>query len=546
MRATWIIALAVAAFAPGPSAVAADDGRALLGEWSGEFVCNGLPRSATVIFADEADGRVRGEFSFLGPSNAGPPIGRFVVTAQTSPTGEFLVSPGRWMVQARGYPPLAFKVRRSPDGQRLSGSIDNVRCGAIDLAYKGRVDTVQLQPSSKPGLEPKGAARGRDDDSTSPPDCDALPTPGARSDCADKERYAPKIGGSSRQPGRFANPALIKACEFAYQAIDPVKAPECYSGLAALGRWKATVTSFAQEYASCEAFAGAFRGLVNRNFPLQAPSWRRYPALDCANVDKIFLARGLGSDATCARNSQDRVKELASCTGQAQGTPAFREAWLAALSQCRAGEQMPLYAAIKIHRSQRRLDDLFEFGCADVIEVVARHDLASAEQLAAARTDIAAAEAIRPPRESDIIAALKADLSSRFRCSDNRDLKIPEVFFRCTFAASMNSVERKHMDWLDDYMKGVLGGTDRVVTPPTVRLSLNDVVLHACEKTADGFHCRYDVGIGCRVNAIFERPEFDITGKMAEPSLCYALAGPRSRTELLRRAQSGFEIVKSR
>jgi hypothetical protein len=547
MRALCVFALAVAVFMPAHPALGEDARRGLGGEWTGTFSCDGLPLSTTVIFANEAGGRVGGEFSFRGPGTADPPIGRFVVTARALPTGEFRVSPGRWLVPAKGYPSLGFTVRRSPDGQRLAGSFDNRRCGAIDLAYARPVDSVQSQPPATPSSAPKDTTRARDNRSApGRQNCEALPTPGARSDCADAMRYAPRIGGSTKQPGRFANAELINACEFAYQAIDPVKGPECYSGLAALGRWTATVTSFAQGHPTCEAFAGALRRLIAHNFPLQVGSWRRYPALDCPNVDRIFLARGLGPDATCARNAADRAKELASCTGHAQGTPAFSEIWLEALSQCRTGQPMPLYAAIKARRSERRIDDLFEFGCADVIDVAARYDLAPADELAAARADIAAAESTRPPRESDIIAALKADLSSRFRCFDNRELKVPEIFFRCTFTASMNAVERKHMDWLDDYMKGVLGGTDRVVTPPTVGLSLNEVVLQGCERAVEGFRCRYEVGIGCRVNAIFERPELDFTGKLAEPHLCYAMAGPRSRTELLRRSRNGFEIVRGR
>ncbi|HEV7257689.1 MAG TPA: hypothetical protein VGN82_07885 [Bosea sp. (in: a-proteobacteria)] len=377
-------------------------------------------------------------------------------------------------------------------------------------------------------------------------DCEALATAGARSDCANMLRYAPRIGGSAKQPGRFANRELINACETAYQAIDPVKAPECYSGLAALGRWKATVTSLAQQHPTCEAFAGALRRMIAHNFPLQVGMWRRYPALDCPNVDRILQARGLGVDATCARNGADRAKELANCTGHAQGTPAFREAWLEALSQCRAGQPMPLYAVIKARRAERKINDLFEFGCSDVVEVAARYELAPADQLAAARSEIAASEASRPPRESDVIAALKAQLSSRFRCHDNRELKMPEAFFRCTRTAETTPVEREHMDRLDDYLKGTLGGTDRVVIPPSVRLSLNEVVLHGCERAALGFRCRYEVGIGCRAIVMFERPELDVLSIVATPPWCYALAGPRSRTDLLRRGQNGFEVVRER
>ncbi|MBN9469204.1 MAG: hypothetical protein J0J10_10570 [Bosea sp.] len=190
--------------------------------------------------------------------------------------------------------------------------------------------------------------------------------------------------------------------------------------------------------------------MIAHNFPLQVGMWRRYPALDCPNVDRIFLARGLGVDATCARNGADRAKELASCTGHAQGTPAFREAWLEALSQCRAGQPMPLYAAIKARRAECKINDLFEFGCSDVVEVAAGYELAPAEQLAAARIEIAASETSRPPRESDIIAALKAEFSSRFRCYDNRELKMPEAFFRCTRTFETTPVEREHMDRLDD------------------------------------------------------------------------------------------------
>lgn len=547
MHAACVIALAISVLMPGGPAVAEDDGRGLLGEWAGTFSCDGVPRSATVLFANEAGRRLEGEFSFRGPDDAGPPIGRFVVIARALPSGEFRVSPGRWLVQARGYPSLAFTVRRSPDGKRLAGSFDNRRCGTIELAYARPAEAAQPRPPATPSPAPKGAMRGRDGhDKPGSQECEALPTAGARNDCADMVRYAPRIGGSAKQPGRFANRELIMACEAAYQAIDPVKAPECYSGLAALGRWKATVTSFAQKHPTCEAFAGTLRRMIAHNFPLQVGAWHRYPSLDCPNVDRIFLARGLEVDATCARNGADRPKELASCTGHAQGTPAFREAWLEALSQCRAGQPMPLYAAIKARRTERKINDLFEFGCSDVVEVVARYELAPANQLAAARTDIAASEASRPPRESDIIAALKAQLSSRFRCFDNRDLKMPEAFFRCTRTAETTPVEREQMDRLDDYLKGTLGGTDRVLTPPTVRLSLNEVVLHGCEKAVDGFRCRYDVGIGCRATAMFERPELDIPGRIGEPSWCFAMAGPRSRTDQFRRIQNDFEIVRGR
>lgn len=542
MLVRCIFAVAIAAFMPCHPALGVDTRRWLAGEWAGTFNCDGQPRHATVIFKNEDGGRFEGEFSFRGPDRADPPIGRFVVTARALPTGEFRVSPGRWLAQARGYPSLALTVSRSPDGQRLAGSFDNRRCGAIELGYSRAVD--RIQPPAPPGSAPKGATRGRIDlRAPGQQDCEALPTPAARGDCADMTRYAPRIGFNPKQPGRFANPELIKACEFAYQAIDPIKAPECYSGLAALGRWKTNATIFSQEHPTCEAFAGTFRRLIEHNFPLQVGNWRRYPALDCPNVDRILLARGLDSGATCVRNGADRAKELASCTAHAQGTPAFREAWLEALSQCRTGQPMPLYAAIKARRAERKISDLFEFNCADVVEVVARNDLVSADQLAAARIEIATVEATRPPRESDIIASLKTELSSRFRCFDNRDRKTPEAFFRCTHTGSINPEERKHMDWLDDYLKGTMGGTDRNVTP---RLSLNEVVLHGCEKVMDGFRCRYDVGIGCRANATFERPELDILGRMAEPTWCYLLAGPRSRTGQFRRSSNGFEIVRGR
>ncbi len=542
----WLLVLVA------PTRVSASfEDASLLGEWTGSFVCDGVKRGATVSFTKVENRRSEGEFTFYNPGQESRPIGRFVVFGFPLSNGKARISPGRWILKASGYPDLSFAVQRSEDTRQLKGQFYNLRCSEMELAFSKPLDVGQPEPQGGDrGVRPgQGRTRpiNRPSDDAMQLDCSALPTPGERSDCDHMARYRLRIGGTQSKPGRFANRELIEACRTAYAAMDPIKTPECYSGLAAIGGWPMNMKKFAEGSPACLDFAIQMRRLIQANFPLRDSSWRTYPALDCGNVDRILEARGITTQNSCVRVGGDWSKELAGCSGYAEKSTEFRNAWLEALSQCRSGQPIALYTTIKSVRADRKLNDLLEFGCADVISVVTKYELASTDEIAAARKDIDAIEPSRPPREDDLIRALKMEMSSQYQCFDNRTTKTPEKFFRCSVSARLNPSEAREIEKLDDYLKRTVPETGGSAVP-TVRFSLQEVVLNSCQRVSNGFSCSFDVAMRCNVSgaSFMDRPELDIISPAVTPIACQRYVEPRSRTEIFRRQGNGFEIVRGR
>lgn len=106
---------------------------ALLGTWTGEYLCSQGRTRVELAFFRESSGAVIGRFSFSPPGGGAGPSGAYLTTVKVNGPSVVLV-PSKWERQPDGFHMVGATMQWQND--MLMGTISNPACGAIAVQRK--------------------------------------------------------------------------------------------------------------------------------------------------------------------------------------------------------------------------------------------------------------------------------------------------------------------------------------------------------------------------------------------------------------------------
>lgn len=107
------------------------------GVWRGAYDCAQGTTGLTLSIAGTSSRALEAKFSFS--------VGQGGITGAYHMTGTYneadrtlVLRPSTWISQPPGYHMVGLTARLSPDGNKLSGRIEDAGCGALNVSREGR------------------------------------------------------------------------------------------------------------------------------------------------------------------------------------------------------------------------------------------------------------------------------------------------------------------------------------------------------------------------------------------------------------------------
>ncbi len=130
------------------SARAADDAVALLGNWTGSYVC-AQGETGVTLSLDAATGlSFNGSFSFFAlPQNPGVPSGSFAIAGTFDPQSRRIaIEAVRWIEQPPGYIMVGMTGTVSADLTSIVGNLTHPSCAGLSVSRKGKEPVSKDKP----------------------------------------------------------------------------------------------------------------------------------------------------------------------------------------------------------------------------------------------------------------------------------------------------------------------------------------------------------------------------------------------------------------
>ncbi|MCQ1833818.1 hypothetical protein [Neorhizobium galegae] len=482
------------------------DANAILGEWAGRYDCASERLEATVTL--KLRGQIREGVVSLTLPGTRKPAAVFTVRANLRQDGLIELAMVSWRQNPNGYKPVNLLGQVSPDGKRYTGDIQN--CGSFEFS--------RTKPPSKEDLE--RIARGEDDPRKHKEKaCQALPDYGKRMDCIVEARNTPRFGRG------IPNQLLRKACESAFRNFDPESTPECLGGILFIDGRGGTGSDFLKGISSCREFVGRAHGMIERKFPLEAAaSWRRDVTgpKTCENLDGMRVPLGMPALSTCKRSAGNIGEELVNCSGTETTDPEFARMWKAAFEECGTGKQIGMYRTIKKARYENFQAGLFDLSCADVFALVEKHKIVDRAEIDRGRQQMAALEGKRPPRDDEVIEALKVAITRKYSCDDGG-----HQFNRERFGCNIGYGRSRDGAAIADEINKIFG---RIMNDGvTVNLGLVGAELFSCAASGSSYTCTYGIELTCSFTGMVAAPHPDPTALASAKIHCGRYTEPYQR-----------------
>jgi hypothetical protein len=487
-----------------PVQLRAQNLNALLGEWSGQYKCGAESHKATLTLTLKGQTR-NGLVSLFVPGQ------KKHHTAWTvraiSENGQIALQVVNWRQNPNRYQAMKFIGQVSADGKRFTGSVRN--CGAFDFS--------RINGPTKD--EERRIAIGEDNPREfAEKKCQSIGDLGERLDCVVEARNTPRFGRGI--PGQL----LRQDCENAYRDLNAERTPECLGGILFIDRRTQTASGLIKGSTSCKQFILSADNIIKEKFPLETSGvWRRNgstPQL-CANLDAMRVRVGATSANVC-RPMPGRVEdELAGCTGPASSHPEFARLWKTAFDECTAGKQISMYRTIKKARLDNLQPGLFELSCNNVFALVDKYKIVSKADIENGRKAMIALEGRRPPRDDELVEALKVAIAKKYPCDDG-GYQFNKQSFICIIGFGRSRDKSEIVKGLNEAL-GPMMNDDL-----TINLALVGAELLSCSSSGgNSYRCSYGIEMTCSFSGLVRGP--DPTAPMSAKIHCPRFTDPDQR-----------------
>lgn len=481
------------------------DPNVILGEWKGRYAC--VPDGLEVTITTKLRGQVREGLVSLGAPGAKKPTAIFTVRAALKPGGLIQLDPVNWRRNPNRYKAVTLIGKVSPDGKKYTGEIRD--CGSFEFS---RTKAMSDEDRGK-------IARGEDDPRKHKEKaCQKLPDAGKRLDCIVEARNTPLFGRG------IPNEILRKSCESAFRDFNPEATPQCLGGIVFIDRRRFTGSDLIKEAASCRQFIARAHQMIQDKFPMETVVWRRQSATPtmCENLDAMRASIGAPALNTCRRSGGDAADELANCTGIATADPEFARMWATAFEECTTGKQIGMYRILKQTRYENLQFGLFNMDCDDVFALVEKYKIVDKPSIENGRQQMAALEGNRPPRDDEVIEALKVAMTKKYNCDDGG-----HQFNSERFGCNIGYGRSREGAIITDTVNKTFGemANDGV----TVKLGLVGAELFSCAGSGGTYTCTYGIELTCNIAGIMTDRSIDLTAAIVEKRHCPQYTDPPRR-----------------